>query len=183
MDEQTVHLVVHRPGVGQGGQQAIGELRLEMSGVENKIRVRLEELGGQRFTVAGAAVAEITRDLLDDEQLDPFLALCRVGGNLRIERLRHPVEGHAPVRLEHELLLEPEPLLEVFELREEGDDLVRHSTDGAHPRERAPQSGRVPHGQVGQVQHFTLEIEVQLAAEEAGQILVDGARAGHRLRP
>ena len=77
------------------------------------------------------------------------------------------------MRLQHELPLEPEPLLEVFELGEEVDDLVRHVADRAHAGEGAAEPGRVSGGQIVQVQHFALEVEVQLSTEEAGQVLVD----------
>ena len=149
------------------------EVRVEVPGVQHQKRVHFQELDAERLAVARAAVAEITRDLVDGEQVHPLLALRLVGRDLGIERLRYPIQGDTPLRLQHELLLEPEPLLEIFELGEEGDDLVGHVADGTYAGKGAAEPGGISGGEIVQVQDFALEVEVQLTAEEASQVLVD----------
>jgi hypothetical protein len=83
------------------------------------------------------------------------------------------VERHAIVRLDDELLLEPEFLLEILDLRQEVDDLVRDAADDLdlgkvllHPR-----CGLVLY--IIQVHDFILDVEVQFPPQELAQVLVD----------
>ena len=135
VDQQPVGLLVERPGVGERRQQPVPEVRIEMARVQHQMRVGLQERRARRLAIA--------RDLVDGEQVHPLPALRVVGGDLRIERLGHAVQRHAPLRLQYKLLLEPEALLKILQLREEGDDLLRHVADGAHPRQRSAQPVRV----------------------------------------
>ena len=171
--QQAVQLLIQGSGVGERCQQTVCEVRVEVAGVQNKIRVLLQKLDGERLGVARAAIGQVARDLVDGEHVDPFLVLVRVRRDVGVERLRHPIQGHAVMRFEHELLLEPEPLLELFELGEKGDDLVRHVPEGPYAGKRAAQSGRVAKGQIVEIEHFALEVEIELAVQEARQVLVD----------
>ena len=63
--------------------------------------------------------------------------------------------------------------MKVLQLRQKGDDLVRHLADGPRSRQRSVQPGRVPYRQIVQVQHFVFQVEVKLSAQETAQILVN----------
>ena len=64
-------------------------------------------------------------DFIHREKLGSILSHCAaVCGDLGVQRLRHPVQGDAPVGFEHELLLEPELLLKALQVGQEVDDLA-----------------------------------------------------------
>src|SRR3989442_15137517 len=87
----------------------------------------LEELDLERLTVGRCRSA--ADHFVNAEEIHPLFALRIIGGDLGVEILRNAVERNAVLCLHHELLLEPQPLLEVLELSQERDDLARDATD------------------------------------------------------
>ena len=173
VDQQAVGLLVERAGVRKRRQQPVGEAAVEVPRVHHQVRVGREELRARRIAPAGAAVGQVAGDLVRGEQRDPFRALRGVEGDFGVERFRHAVQGDAPVGLQDELLLEPEPLLELLELRQEVDDLAADVADGPHARQGAVEPGGVALLQVVQVQHLGVQVQVERAAQEAAEVLVD----------
>ena len=144
-----------------------------MACVQHQVGIGLEEVRRQWFAVAHTAIAQISVNGVNGQQLYPFLPLGLVGGNLAIELLRHPVQGDAPLDFQNEFLLQPELFLEVFKLGQEVNELVPHMAGGAHAHQPTAEPVGVPQGQVLQVQHVGFEVQVQLPPQKAAQILVD----------
>ena len=72
---------------------------------------------------------QVLFDLVNGKQADPLLPLVIIGDDFRVKRFRHSIERDAVVRFDHELLLEPQLLLEILQLRHEGDDFVGDAAD------------------------------------------------------
>ena len=171
--EQAVGLFVERAGIGERVQQAVGEVAVEVARIDDQVRVGLEEIDGRRVAPGCIAVGQVAGDLVDGVEVDPLPALGGVGGDLRVEPVGNPVEGDAPVGLQHELLLEPEALLEVLELGEKVDDLAADVTGGPYAGEGPVEAGGVAALDVVEIQDVGVQVEVELAAEEAAEVLVD----------
>ena len=173
VDEETVLLLLQRPGVGEGFQQLVREVPVEVPRVQHQERVGAQELHRERLRKTDAAVAEIPSDFVEGEQANPFFPLRRIRRDLGPERLRNPVEGDTPMALQHELLLEPEALLEVFQLGQEHDDPVADLPHGAQLRQRPFQTRRAAPVEVVRPQDFGIQVEVQLLPQETAQVVVD----------
>ena len=102
-------------------QQSSGESGWEMPSVHDQGWLCSQKLRIERHAVARRT--EVTGDPVDGEEPYPLLALRVVGGDLGVKFLRDTSEADAPGSLHHELLLQPQLLLEIFKLREEIDDL------------------------------------------------------------
>ena len=106
--------------------KAVSKKRVSNGSPEFALRNSTDSGFEKQPPVSGRVVLRLLRrrlDFIDREQRHPLLALRIVRSDLWVERLRNPVERDAVVRLDDELLLEPELLLEVLELCEEVDDL------------------------------------------------------------
>ena len=68
--------------------------------------------------------------------------------------------------LDHELLLQPQLLLEIFELRKEVDDFARDPADDLDLGQILLDTRRGLVLDVVEVYDFVLDVEVQLTAEE-----------------
>ena len=125
----------------------------------------------QRGVVAQELVGAVRA--IHVEQVLPLGPLRFVGGDFGVEGGVHVAECYAVLRIHHELALLPEHLLKALYLRQEVDNLAAHALYEAHqlePTGGGPFAGGL---QVVQVQDLVLQVEVELAVEEAGQILVD----------
>ena len=172
MHQHAVGLLVQRSGLPQRRQQAVGEVAVEVARVDHEAGVRLEQLDARRL-LPGAAIHQVALDPVHREQSHPFVTLSRVGRDLRQEGIRDAIQGDAPVRLQHQLLLEPELLLKVLQVGQEVDDLAPDATHRPDPRQRPVQPRRVALVQIIRVEHFAVHVQIQLAAQEAAQVLVD----------
>ena len=116
---------------------------------------------------------KIALDLINCKQPHPLFPLRITRGDFRIEFFRDAVEGDDVVAGSDELLLEPEFLLEVFDLGKEADDFCG---DGAEGFDLG--AGFLPVGfrrviEVVEMDDFVLDEKIQFAAEEAAEVLVD----------
>jgi len=96
----------------------------------------------------------------------PLLALGVVSGDLRVERFRNTVERDAVLCLDNELLFEPELLLEVLQLSDEGDYLAGDATDNLDLGEVLLNASGAIAIYIVQVHDLVLDVEVQLATQE-----------------
>ena len=142
-----------------------------MSRIHDQRRVHLEKLGLERLTVAGGG--QVTLDLIDGKEVHPLLSLRVIRGDLRVERFADAPDRDAVLRLDHELLLQPQFLLEVLELPEEVDDLAGDLADDLDLREVLLDTRRGLIFHIVKMYDFVLDEEVQLATEEGLEILVD----------
>ena len=138
---------VHRLPVFAVHQQAVGLLVQIVKARQQAVReVRVEKRRVSSTSVGWALRNSMRRFLplplnrlvsfVNIKQRFPLLPLRLVGGDLRVKRLRDVAHGDAVEGLGDEFAFLPEHLLEVFDLRQEGDDVVAHP-DQAHHLEPA----------------------------------------------
>ena len=133
--------------------------------------------GGEEFQVCGWGIcgqdARVPSYIRSKPQLLPLFPLRVVGGDLRVERLGNTAERDAPLRLDHKLLLQPQFLLEILELSEEGDDLACDLADDLDLGEILLDARHRLVLHVVQVHDFVLDVEIEFPAQERPEILVD----------
>ncbi len=134
MNEQSIGLGIQFVEVCQ---QPVFEVCVEVTGIQNEVRVLLEERHRERLRIVG--VDEVACDILNGEEVLPRLALRAVVSDFRVERFGDPVEREAVVGREDEFLFEPEAFLEFFYVCEEVDELCGDAVNelcGFKPRWR-----------------------------------------------
>lgn len=94
--------------------QQIFKLLIVETGVYDQKPIRTQKLLRQRHRIPRCR--RVSDDLINRKQPYPFLALRLVGGDFRVERLGDTVQRDAVIGLHHELLLQPQFLLEVLDL-------------------------------------------------------------------
>ncbi len=157
MNQQPIR---HAIQIVKGSQQTSRESGIKVCCVHHQHRVVLQK--------CHAAVAAV-----DVKQCLPFFPLCVVGNDVFVEVRSDIAQGNAVLRFGYELALLPEQLLEILNLGQEVDDLSADGLNQAHLLEPALRHVQAGIGDVVQVQHLVLQVEVQLAVEEPGQVLVN----------
>ncbi len=112
MEEEAIVLIVELIEVCQ---QPVFEVRVEVAGIQNEIRVLLEKIHRERLRIV--RIGEVTCDVLNREGALPCLVLRAV-----MYDFRDTVACEAVVGREDKLLFEPEVFLEVFYVGEEVDE-------------------------------------------------------------
>ena len=142
-----------------------------MPRVHHQRRMRLQELRLELLAVAKRS--QVALDLVNRKELHPLLVLRLIRGDLRVERFGDAPDRDAVLRLDHELLLQPQLLLEVLELGEEVDDLACDLADDLDLGQILLDARRGLVLHVVQVHDFVLDVEVHLPAEKGPEVLVD----------
>ncbi len=112
MNEQSIRLGIQ---IRKMCQQPVFEVRVEVAGIQNEIRVLLEKIHRERLRIV--RIGEVTCDVLNREGAFPCLVLRAVMYDFRDTVAREAVVGR-----EDKLLFEPEVFLEVFYVGEEVDE-------------------------------------------------------------
>ena len=100
----------------------------------------------------------------------PLLTLCVIGSNLRVEILRNSVKRNTVLRFDDEFLLQPKPLLKVFKLRKEIDDLLRDHADDFNLGEILFHTWCGFVFYIVQMHDLVLDEEVKLTVEKTAQV-------------
>ncbi|KAF5045050.1 hypothetical protein DSECCO2_485320 [anaerobic digester metagenome] len=151
-------------------EQPVRKVVVEERRVDDKVRVALQErlidpVAGERRLPG--------RGLPDTIQVAPLSELSRVRQNLGVELLRHVVEGHAVAGPQDELLLLPECLLEILDLRQKVDDPVGDGLEHLRTLHVALHRHLILRPEIVEPEDLVLDVEVQLLPEEPAKILVD----------
>ena len=84
------------------------------------------------------------------------------------------VQGNQPVAGSDKFLFQPQFFLEVFQLGEEVDDVVRDAAQGLDEAQVAFQRGEVGGAlHIVEVHHFVFDVEIQLAPQETAEVFVN----------
>jgi len=103
----------------------------------------------------------------------PLRPLSFAGGDFGVKRFGDVADGDAVKGLGDELFLFPEHLLEVFDLRQEFDDVHPHALDEAQELKPALAQALAGGFHFLQVEYLVLQVKVQFAGEKALQAFVD----------
>ena len=130
----------------------------------------------QKVDTEGAGVAdgrEVGYDVVYRIEIYPFLTLAIVGYNLGVELFRNSVKRNTVLRFDDEFLLQPKPLLKVFKLRKEIDDLLRDHADDFNLGEILFHTWCGFVFYIVQMHDLVLDEEVKFPTQKPRQVLVN----------
>ena len=170
MEQGAVGFVVD---VAECFQEPGGEVAVKMAGVDHQRRVGVEEFRRPQRKLLTEQPSIFLFQFGEVVELFPLGPLRGVGNDFGQEILRDLLDGNAILGLDHELLLEPEGFLEIFELGQEGDNLAGDPADDLDLGEVLFDAGRGFALDIVELHDLVLDIKIQFPAQKSAQVFVD----------
>ena len=115
----------------------------------------------------------IIDNLINGIHFNPFLDLFLVIADFFVEGFVNLVQSNAPVRFDNKLLLEPQLLLEIFNLRKKINDNLADLLDCLHLGKVCFDTNFIRRIQIIEMHHLVLDKEIKFARKESSQILMN----------